>query len=472
MSVEVQPRIVVFGVGGAGGNAVNNMIEAKLQGVEFIVANTDSQALERAKTDYRIQLGTETTQGLGAGARPDIGAAAAEESASEIKEALHGAHMVFVAAGMGGGTGTGAAPVVARLAREAGILTVGVVTKPFGFEGTRRMSVAEVGVENIRENVDTLIVVPNQNLFRIANERTTFADAFRMADDVLYSGVRGITDLMVMPGLINLDFADVRVIMAGMGSAMMGMGEASGEARALEAARTAIDNPLLDDVTLKGAKGVLINITGGYDMTLFEVDEAANEVRSQIDPNANIILGSAFDPEMEGTIRVSVVAAGLESQAHVGKRPHTEAAIAAITASVAKPVNDDTPPKAEDADERPMIITHGGETDVREDFPDRDLPAAHMPAAEGDEQIAADTAFGNMSVEPDPVAADDIAGGFENLFGWRRGASDPEAGEAAETSPAQPETAIISSPDDHPEPAPFDDEDLEIPAFLRRSANH
>ena len=473
MSLEVQPRIVVFGVGGAGGNAVNNMIEAKLQGVEFIVANTDSQALDRAKTDYRIQLGAETTQGLGAGARPDIGAAAAEESAAEIKEALHGAHMVFVAAGMGGGTGTGAAPVVARLAREAGILTVGVVTKPFGFEGVRRMNVAEGGIEKIRENVDTLIVVPNQNLFRVANERTTFADAFRMADDVLYSGVRGITDLMVMPGLINLDFADVRVIMAGMGSAMMGMGEASGEERALEAARTAIDNPLLDDVTLKGAKGVLINITGGYDMTLFEVDEAANEVRSQIDPNANIILGSAFDPDMEGLIRVSVVAAGLESQADVGKRPHTEAAIAAITASVAKPVNDDTPPTSEDDDERPTIITHGSESDTREDFPDRDLPAAHIPSADGTDEVAADAAFGNFKPETDPAVADDISGGFENLFGWRRGAPDPEVSEADETPPAPaPDTPIISSPDDHPEPAPFDDEDLEIPAFLRRSANH
>ena len=474
MSVEIQPRIVVFGVGGAGGNAINNMIEAKLRGVEFVVANTDSQALERAKTEYRIQLGTETTQGLGAGARPDIGAAAAEESASEIQEALHGAHMVFVAAGMGGGTGTGAAPVVARLAREAGILTVGVVTKPFGFEGTRRMSVAEGGIEKIRENVDTLIVVPNQNLFRVANERTTFADAFRMADDVLYSGVRGITDLMVMPGLINLDFADVRVIMAGMGSAMMGMGEASGEERALEAARTAIDNPLLDDVTLKGAKGVLINITGGYDMTLFEVDEAANEVRSQIDPNANIILGSAFDPEMEGTIRVSVVAAGLESQASVGTRPHTEAAIAAITAAVAQPVNDDTPVAKEEDDERPTIITHhSGESDPREDFPDRDLPAAHMSATEGADQVAADAAFGAVPAETtDPAVADDISGGFENLFGWRRGASEPEADEETEAPAPKPETTIISSPDDHPEPAPFDDEDLEIPAFLRRSANH
>ncbi|MEE9381676.1 MAG: cell division protein FtsZ, partial [Hyphomonadaceae bacterium] len=311
MTLELQPRIVVFGVGGAGGNAVNNMIEGDLQGVEFVVANTDAQALTRAKTEHRIQLGLETTKGLGAGARPDVGEAAAIESLEEVNSFLDGAHMVFIAAGMGGGTGTGAAPVIAKAAREKGILTVGVVTKPFGFEGARRMICAEQGLEKIRPVVDTLIVVPNQNLFRVANERTTFAEAFRMADDVLYSGVRGITDLMVMPGLINLDFADVRAIMSGMGTAMMGMGEASGEGRALEAARCAIDNPLLDDVTMKGAQGVLINITGGYDMTLFEVDEAANEIRAEIDSEATIILGSAFDPDMEDKIRVSVVAAGL-----------------------------------------------------------------------------------------------------------------------------------------------------------------
>lgn len=479
MTAELQPRILVFGVGGAGGNAVNNMIEAELKGVQFIVANTDAQALERAKTDYRIQLGVETTEGLGAGARPDIGASAAEESAAEIQEAIHGAHMVFVAAGMGGGTGTGAAPVVARIAREAGILTVGVVTKPFGFEGTRRMSIAEAGIKELRENVDTLIVVPNQNLFRIANERTTFADAFRMADDVLYSGVRSITDLMIMPGLINLDFADVRAIMAGMGSAMMGMGEATGEERALEAAKLAIDNPLLDDVSLKGARGVLINITGGYDMTLFEVDEAANEVRALIDPNANIILGSAFDPDMEGTIRVSVVAAGLTKQPIAGQRHHTEEAIQAIKRSVAKPVNDDKPepasepPQVEGTD-RPKIITHGEpaptveEVDPREDFRGRELPAAHMPAQIGSDRVSADIAYADGELESDEDNRE--AGGFENLFGWRRGPTEQETGE--DVGPAEVPETIISSPDDHPEPTPFDDEDLEIPAFLRRSANH
>ncbi|MEO1189087.1 MAG: cell division protein FtsZ, partial [Pseudomonadota bacterium] len=283
MTNELKPRIVVIGVGGAGGNAVDNMIEANLQGVEFVVANTDAQALRRSKTENRIQLGLETTAGLGAGARPEVGEASAEESMPEILEALEGAHMVFVAAGMGGGTGTGAAPVISKAAHDKGILTIGVVTKPFGFEGAHRMKTAESGLERMKEVVDTQIVVPNQNLFRIANERTTFAEAFRMADDVLYSGVRGITDLMIMPGLINLDFADVRTIMKGMGTAMMGMGEGEGEGRALEAARSAIDNPLLDDVSMVGAKGVLINITGGYDMTLFELDEAANEIRREVD---------------------------------------------------------------------------------------------------------------------------------------------------------------------------------------------
>ena len=318
MTQELKPRIVVFGVGGAGGNAVDNMIDANLQGVEFVVANTDAQALERSKTESRIQLGLETTSGLGAGARPEVGAAAAEESIEDINEYLEGAHMVFIAAGLGGGTGTGAAPIIAKAAHDKGILTVGVVTKPFSFEGARRMKIAEGGLERMKASVDTMIVVPNQNLFRVANERTTFAEAFRMADDVLYSGVRGITDLMVMPGLINLDFADVRTIMKGMGSAMMGMGEGEGEGRALEAARAAIDNPLLDDVSMTGAKGVLINITGGYDMTLFELDEAANEIRREVDPDANIILGSTFDPELEGRLRVSVVAAGIDSAIGMG----------------------------------------------------------------------------------------------------------------------------------------------------------
>lgn len=309
----LKPTITVFGVGGAGGNAVNNMINAKLEGVNFVVANTDAQALERSACDRRLQLGVNATRGLGAGASPQVGADAAEEVADEIADYIAGSNMVFITAGMGGGTGTGAAPVIARLAREQNVLTVGVVTKPFQFEGKHRMRIAEYGLEELQKYVDTLIIVPNQNLFRIANEHTTFADAFKMADEVLHSGVRGVTDLMVMPGLINLDFADVRAVMSEMGKAMMGTGEASGAKRAIEAAEAAISNPLLDDVSMKGAKGVLINITGGLDMTLFEVDEAANRISSEVDVDANIIFGSTFDEAMEGRMRVSVVATGIDA---------------------------------------------------------------------------------------------------------------------------------------------------------------
>ncbi len=311
---ELKPRITVIGVGGAGGNAVNNMISANLEGVEFVVTNTDAQAMSQTACEQRIQLGINITQGLGAGSRPDIGRAAAEEALDEILEQLNGTHMCFITAGMGGGTGTGAAPVIARAAREQGMLTVGVVTKPFHFEGAHRMRIAENGIEELQHYVDTLIVIPNQNLFRIANERTTFADAFSMADNVLYSGVRGITDLMVMPGLINLDFADIRTVMSEMGKAMMGTGEAEGERRAIDAAEEAISNPLLDDVSMKGARGVLINITGGHDMTLYEVDEAANRIRDEVDPEANIIFGSIFDSQLEGNMRVSVVATGIDSE--------------------------------------------------------------------------------------------------------------------------------------------------------------
>ncbi len=309
---ELKPRIVVFGVGGAGGNAVNNMIEAGLEGVDFVVANTDAQQLAFSKTDNRIQLGVNVTQGLGAGAHPEVGMSAAEESAPEIGEHLDGAHMVFITAGMGGGTGTGAGPIIAKCARERGILTVGVVTKPFHFEGRHRMRLADAGIAELQRYVDTLIVIPNQNLFRVANERTTFAEAFGKADQVLHSGVRSITDLMVLPGLINLDFADVRSVMTEMGKAMMGTGEGTGEGRALMAAENAIQNPLLDEVTLKGAKAVLVNITGGMDMTLLEVDEAANAISGQVDPEANIIFGAAFDPNLEGMVRVSVVATGMD----------------------------------------------------------------------------------------------------------------------------------------------------------------
>ena len=488
MNDELKPRILVFGVGGAGGNAVDNMIEANLQGVEFIAANTDAQALSRSRADTRVQLGPVTTSGLGAGARPEIGEKAAEESIDEIRSHLEGAHMVFIAAGMGGGTGTGAAPVIARTAKEMDILTVAVVTKPFSFEGNRRMNVAEHGLDSIRTHVDTMIVVPNQNLFRIANDRTTFAEAFRLADDVLYSGVRGITDLMIIPGLINLDFADVSAIMHGMGTAMMGMGEATGETRALDAARQAIDNPLLDDISMKGAKGVIINITGGYDMTLFELDEAANEIRREVDPDANIILGSAFDSELEGRIRVSVIAAGVDADfaVHAPEQPP-----ATVRQPIAAPVEDPepetvaksepetiadaiadvvaaaesrTPTEAdveEAGDDRPMIVTH------RTPPEPASLEEEHYEGAEGDDDVSADSVFSARRDAPvaDKPKADQGGSGFANLFGWRRNPQG-ENDDVAEPAP------IVSSPDDHPEPAPFDDADLEIPAFLRRSANH
>jgi cell division protein FtsZ len=309
----LRPTITVIGVGGAGGNAVNNMIAADLEGVNFVVANTDAQALDHSLTERTIQLGAGITKGLGAGANPDVGRAAAEEAREEISAYIDGSNMVFITAGMGGGTGTGAASVIARIAKEQGILTVAVVTKPFQFEGTHRMRLAEAGLKELQSYVDTLIIIPNQNLFRIANERTTFADAFKMADEVLHSGVRGVTDLMVKPGLINLDFADIRTVMREMGKAMMGTGEATGERRAIESAEAAISNPLLDDVSLKGARALLINITGGNDMTLFEVDEAANRIREEVDPEANIIFGSTFSDAMDGRMRVSVVATGIDA---------------------------------------------------------------------------------------------------------------------------------------------------------------
>ncbi len=339
---ELKPRISVIGVGGAGGNAVNNMIESQLEGVEFVVANTDAQAIGLAKAEKKIQLGVKTTQGLGAGSLPDIGQAAAEESIDEILEHVGNAHMLFITAGMGGGTGTGAAPVIAKAAKERDILTVGVVTKPFHFEGARRMRIATAGLEELQKYVDTLLIIPNQNLFSIANERTTFHEAFSMADQVLHSGVRGITDLMVMPGLINLDFADVRTVMGEMGKAMMGTGEAEGEKRAIQAAEAAISNPLLDEVSMKGAKGVLINITGSMDMTLFEVDEAANRIRAEVDPDANIIVGSTFNQDLEGRVRVSVVATGIDIQENEN-RPQVKINTGAIAKPWREPLVVNTP---------------------------------------------------------------------------------------------------------------------------------
>jgi cell division protein FtsZ len=344
---ELRPRISVIGVGGAGGNAIANMMNADVQGVDFVVANTDAQALNNSTADHRIQLGLKITQGLGAGSRPEIGRAAAEETLDEIIRSLDGAHMCFIAAGMGGGTGTGAAPVIAKAARDKGILTVGVVTKPFAFEGARRSRSADAGIAELQQHVDTLIVIPNQNLFRLANSETTFKQAFEMADEVLQQGVRGITDLMVMPGLINLDFADVRSVMSEMGKAMMGTGEADGDNRAIEAAEKAISNPLLDGVSMKGAKGVIISITGGEDMRLMEVDEAASHIKELVDPDANIIWGSAFNNDLGGKIRVSVVATGIEADAvaqptpgKVFSFPARSSAPAAAPANSAEPATE------------------------------------------------------------------------------------------------------------------------------------
>jgi cell division protein FtsZ len=405
---ELKPRISVIGVGGAGGNAIANMIASDVQGVDFVVANTDAQALNASPAESRIQLGLKITQGLGAGSRPEIGRAAAEETIDQVERALDGAHMCFIAAGMGGGTGTGAAPVIAKAAREKGILTVGVVTKPFSFEGSRRMKSADAGIAELQKHVDTLIVIPNQNLFLIANPNTTFKEAFQMADQVLQQGVRGITDLMVMPGLINLDFADVRSVMGEMGKAMMGTGEASGDNRAIEAAEKAIANPLLDGVSMKGAKGVIISITGGEDMRLMEVDEAANHIRELVDPDANIIWGSAFNNDLEGMIRVSVVATGIEAE--VGEKPEPARVFS-------------FPGKKAEAEPRPFV-----------------MPAAVRPVP-----------------APEPVA---------------EAASEPELkveSPAAEEEPLTLDAPIEETASDElvldapePEPEPFIDEDLTV----------
>ena len=485
---ELQPRILVFGVGGAGGNAVDNMIDASLRGVEFIAANTDAQALGRSKAPITVQLGLQTTQGLGAGARPERGAMSAEESEPEIARLLDGAHMVFIAAGMGGGTGTGAAPVIARMARERGILTVGVVTKPFAFEGPRRMAAAERGIEELRPCVDTLIIVPNQNLFLVTNEKTPISAAFQMADEVLHAGVRGITDLMVMPGLINLDFADVRTIMQNGGAAMMGTGEASGENRALEAARAAISNPLLGDVSMSGARSVLINITGGYDITLYEVDEATNEIRKEIDPNAEIILGSTFDTELDGKIRVSVVATGLASADGqslplpdvMPERPVRSqmSGVSIVRPTVIDHVADEHGDD-EDHEDHDVYAPGPAMADPRPDFMGRTLPPAHIPGRNDSERVSTDMVFGGRSGASAPATSNSPTGqgggndrplaGFSKLFGWR----NAEDGRPADgIPPVRSRDPVVSKTDEQPEPAPFDDDDLEIPAFLRRSASH
>jgi len=518
-ATELKPRIVVFGVGGAGGNAVNNMIDAGLEGVEFVVANTDAQQLSFAKTERRIQLGVSITQGLGAGAHPEVGQSAAEESIPEISEHLEGAHMVFITAGMGGGTGTGAAPIIARAARERGILTVGVVTKPFTFEGRHRMRLADSGVGELQTYVDTLIVIPNQNLFRIANERTTFAEAFGMADQVLHSGVRSITDLMVLPGLINLDFADVRAVMTEMGKAMMGTGEAGGEDRAMMAAHNAIQNPLLDEVSLKGAKAVLVNVTGGLDMTLLEVDEAANAISSEVDADANIIFGAAFDPALEGRIRVSVVATGMDAGAgHVAQPVAARAVSTAAPLIVPRTLQpaarvEAAPPPAEPVANEPVFA----ESVVAELTPEPEVeePVLWTEAAEP-EPVAAEPApepFRAVAAEPqarptirivDPSVADEEddlylepdsdgrnaapratgpgapreetkKAGWLSLFGGRQRYDTPAAQPPSPPAPraaAQQRGGAAAQAALQDEPEALDaTEDLDIPSFLRRLAN-
>uniref|UniRef100_UPI003518CA86 cell division protein FtsZ n=1 Tax=Pararhodobacter marinus TaxID=2184063 RepID=UPI003518CA86 len=419
---DLTPRITVFGVGGAGGNAVNNMIDQNLEGVDFVVANTDAQALQQSKASTRIQLGVEATEGLGAGARPEVGANAAAETLEDIMDHLSGAHMCFITAGMGGGTGTGAAPIIAQAAREMGILTVGVVTKPFAFEGAKRMRQAEQGVEELQKVVDTLIIIPNQNLFRLANERTTFTEAFSLADDVLYQGVKGVTDLMVRPGMINLDFADVRAVMDEMGKAMMGTGEGEGDNRALEAAERAIANPLLDGVSMAGAKGVIISIIGGEDMKLLEVDEAANHIRELVDEDANIIWGSAFNPELDGKIRVSVVATGIEQDSSAAARPQRNFSMAPQRAPQ-RPVLD----LQEDAgEEEPFELSEGLSAE-----PEPEATPAYE--AEPDPiEAATDDSFGNApsygnetfsGSEADDYG-DDVDGIVDPLAGMRKEEAD------------------------------------------------
>ncbi len=473
-STDLKPRITVFGVGGAGGNAVDNMIDKNLDGAEFVVANTDAQALSQAKATKKIQLGEKVTGGLGAGARPEIGASAATESYEAIVDHLAGSHMCFITAGMGGGTGTGAAPIIAKTARELGVLTVGVVTKPFQFEGAKRMRQAEAGVEELQKVVDTLIIIPNQNLFRLANENTTVTDAFSLADDVLYQGVKGVTDLMVRPGIINLDFADVCSVMNEMGKAMMGTGEASGEDRAVQAAEKAIANPLLDEISLKGAKGVLINITGSEDMTLFELDEAANRIRDEVDPEANIIVGSTLDPDMDGIIRVSVVATGIDA---------VEGAQAAPVSRRAPEVLATTPaPEVEEIDEsvEPEQVEEIAAT--AENFIDQHiakdaLPIAADPTpvaevAEKETTLRLRAAVANQpETEPAPEPAEEEKHGrfaINSLINRMTGGQQKEEKPAQQR--AQP-TLHAASPEPQPDLYQEEQERVDIPAFLRRQAN-
>jgi cell division protein FtsZ len=523
---ELKPRITVFGVGGAGGNAVNNMIRQELAGVDFVVANTDAQALQQSQSQNRIQLGVKVTEGLGAGARASVGAAAAEESIEQIVDHLAGAHMCFITAGMGGGTGTGAAPIIAQAARELGVLTVGVVTKPFQFEGAKRMRQAEEGVETLQKMVDTLIIIPNQNLFRLANEKTTFTEAFALADDVLYQGVKGVTDLMVKPGLINLDFADVRSVMDEMGKAMMGTGEATGEDRATQAAEKAIANPLLDEISLQGAKGVLINITGGHDLTLFELDEAANRIREEVDPDANIIVGSTLDTEMDGQMRVSVVATGIDASeagadipvprrtmaaplkqsVSVEEKPVSQVASAAPESAVEEPSlfpameapeapkpaapvvqeetyeedyasDDDLPPPAY----RPSAAEFRPQPDAIEEstesFVAPKAPTAGTPSPEALARLQAAVQnapsaqprpqpAAEAPAAPKPETAERPRFGINSLINRMTGHGHDSAPQAAARQ--QPEVRAQQQPEASADP---DQERIEIPAFLRRQAN-
>jgi cell division protein FtsZ len=487
-TTDFTPRISVVGVGGGGTNAVNNMVSMGLDGVDFIVANTDAQSLVNSRAPRRVQLGPHLTQGLGAGAKPEIGRAAAEEATEELARHLEGSHMVFVTAGMGGGTGTGAAPVIARMARERGILTVGVVTKPFDFEGPKRKRAAESGIEDLQQYVDTLIVIPNQNLFRMANEKTTFQEAFKMADNVLYMGVRGVTDLMVNPGLVNLDFADIRTVMAEMGKAMMGTGEIEGEDRAVKAAEAAISNPLLEDTFMRGARGVLINITGGLDMTLFEVDEAVHRIRKEVDEEANIIFGSSVDEAMNGRVRVSVVATGIDVAAREAERPK----LVAVGGGVAMPVDavsstaiHTTPqgrgpsaftPRVAARNEAPALMR----PTVAFITPTPVAPV-QQPVPETSAEPPAPVVALHEAVEPGlrapattrPAAPPPSPGGIRSLFSRVTGAMRRDVPEAAPSRAApQPSVADIEAVARPASRIGAEEENgINIPTFLRRQSN-
>ena len=480
--LELRPRITVFGVGGAGGNAVNNMIAKELEGADFVVANTDAQALQQSDAPIKIQLGVKVTEGLGAGAKPEIGAHAAAESIEAIVDQLSGTHMCFITAGMGGGTGTGAAPVIAKAAREMGILTVGVVTKPFQFEGAKRMSLAEHGIDDLQRVVDTLIIIPNQNLFRLANEKTTFTEAFSMADDVLYQGVKGVTDLMVRPGIINLDFADIRAVMDEMGKAMMGTGEAAGEDRAVQAAEKAIANPLLDEVSLKGARGVLINITGGNDLTLFELDEAANRIRAEVDPDANIIVGSTLDNNTDGMMRVSVVATGIDAAIATDDVPQprrtTDAVASMVAPAIPQARPDEMPETSFSPAPEPAAAVHEepAEEEERSLFapipeeeaaPSEDLPNFSPAPRRGEPTDDVKRRLMNaVNKVPDDRAPEERGGRFaiNSLIHRMTGTREMPFPDRQEP---QIENAVSPDPVE-----PAEDQDrTEIPAFLRRQAN-